>query len=195
MGPSHRICTPGVCEGHQRVALWLQFRPLLCNLPLRDLPVLYDGSILGAPGKTSANELNWPPYYQPRVHLQLRHQQAESPWDTMGCWYSSLRRYMHALHWPFSWMRVHARGMVEIFRALKSQEGTYETIAPAIIREILWQIFIDARLCVSSSGSELPKTRLKVMAHFVRACTIQLSVNYPAHDLLMGMPQFIPIPS
>ena len=29
----------------------------------------------------SRNELNWSPYYQPRVHLQWLHQQVESPWS------------------------------------------------------------------------------------------------------------------
>lgn len=97
-----------------------------------------------------------------------------------------LRRYIKLLDTLFLPTCAHAIEVRALFQELGRMVQVYESLAPAMVVELLWQIFIDARAFFSDTGPEPTKSELALVRYWVKTCSPKTSVNCPVARLLGG---------
>ena len=89
-----------------------------------------------------------------------------------------LRRYLKLLKVLFLPMCPHALEVRALFQELVGRMmQVYKSLAPVMVGEPLWQIFIDARACFSDIGPEPAKSELALVRYWVKTCSPKTSVN------------------
>ena len=97
-----------------------------------------------------------------------------------------LRRYIKLLDVLFLPTCPHAIEVHALFQLLGQMVAVYESLAPAMVVELLWQVFIDARACFTHPGPMPARSELALARHWVKTCSPKMSVNYPVARLLGG---------
>jgi hypothetical protein len=98
-----------------------------------------------------------------------------------------LRRYIKLLEVLFLPTSAHVTEVRALFQLLGQMVQVYEALAPSMVIELLWQVFIDARACFSDVGAGLPaRSELSLTRHWVKSCSLKTSVNCPVARFLGG---------
>ena len=97
-----------------------------------------------------------------------------------------LRRYIKLLDVLFLPTCPHAIEVRALFQLLGQMVAVYEVLQPAMVVELLWQVFIDARACFSHPGPLPARSELALTRHWVKSCSLKTSLNCPVVRLIGG---------
>lgn len=97
-----------------------------------------------------------------------------------------LWRYIKLLDVLFLPTCPHAIEVRALFQLLGQMVAVYESLAPAMVVELLWQVFIDARACFTHPGSMPARSELALARHWVKTCSPKMLVNCSVARLLGG---------
>jgi hypothetical protein len=95
-----------------------------------------------------------------------------------------LKRYIRLLTVLFGADCLHLTEVQGVYQVLAEKIAVYEMMSAELIAETLWQVFVDARECVSHLGSGLPESQLYSLRHDLRGCSLRGSINCPVAQLL-----------
>ena len=71
---------------------------------------------------------------------------------------------------------------------LAEKAAVYESMSGELVAETLWQVFVDARDCFSHLGPGLPESQLFTLRHYIRSCSLKVTINCPVNLLLNVQP-------
>ena len=107
---------------------------------------------------------------------------------------SLLKRYIRLLTVLFGPRCVHLSEVQEgVYHGLSEKVAVYESLSGALIAEILWQVFIDARDYFSYIGPGLPESQLFPLRLSIRTCALKATINCPVALLLNTPPVPAPV--
>ena len=96
------------------------------------------------------------------------------------------RRYIKLLEVLLLPRCPHVIEVRALFQELGRMVQVYESMAPALVIEVLRQVFIDARAYFSDNGPEPAKSQLGLARYWVMTCSPKTSVNCPVAKFLGG---------
>ena len=80
-----------------------------------------------------------------------------------------LRCYIKLLDVLFLPTCPHAIEVRALFQILSQMVAVYEVLQPAMVAELLWQVFIDARACFAHPGPLPARSELALTRHWVKS--------------------------
>ena len=104
-----------------------------------------------------------------------------------------LKRYIRLLTVLFGAGCSHLTEVQGIYQVLAEKMAVYESMSGELIAETLWQVFLDARDCFSYLGPGLPESQLFTLRHYIRSCSLKVTINCPV-ALLLNRPSGVAAP-
>lgn len=99
-----------------------------------------------------------------------------------------LRRYIRLLTVLFGGGCAHLTEVQGVYQVLAEKAAVYESMSGELVAETLWQVFVDARDCFSHLGPGLPESQLFTLRHYIRSCSLKVTINCPVNLLLNVQP-------
>ena len=98
-----------------------------------------------------------------------------------------LKRYIRLLTVLFGPRCAHLTEVQGVYQSLAEKAAVYETMSSELVAETIWQVFLDARECFSHLGPGLPESALYTLRHYIRSCSLKVTINCPV-ALLLNLP-------
>ena len=97
------------------------------------------------------------------------------------------KRYIRLLTVLFGARCSHLLEVQGVYQALAEKVAVYETMSSELVAETIWQVFLDARDCFSHLGPGLPESALYTLRHYIKSCSLKVTINCPV-ALLLNVP-------